>query len=207
MAKRKIALFGGTFDPIHLGHTRVAEAAAKQIDAEKVVFIPAKCSPLKGFSPNATDDDRLRMIELATRSNERFSVSDCELRRPAPSYTLDTVKHFQRECGDDASIYWLIGADSVDDLVLWHRIDELIDICRLAVMVRGGYEAPSFDRHLHVLGRNRVEKLQRNTIETPSIEISSTLVRRRLAAGDDVGDMLCPDVLDYIRQHGLYRRN
>lgn len=207
MAKRKIALFGGTFDPIHLGHTRVAEAAAKQIDAENVVFIPAKCSPLKGFSPNATDDDRLRMIELATRGNERFSVSDCELHRPAPSYTLDTVKHFQRECGDDALIYWLIGADSVDDLVLWHRIDELIDVCRLAVMVRGGYAAPSFDRHLQVLGRNRVEKLRRNVIETPSIDISSTLIRRRLAAGEDVGDMLCPDVLDYIRRRGLYRRN
>jgi nicotinate-nucleotide adenylyltransferase len=207
MTKRKIALFGGTFDPIHLGHTRVAEAAAEQIEAENVVFIPAKCSPLKGFSPNATDDDRLRMIELATRGNERFSVSDCELHRPAPSYTLDTVKHFQKECGDDASIYWLIGADSVDDLVLWHRIDELIDICHLAVMVRGGYEAPSFDRHLHVLGRNRVEKLQQNVIETPSIEISSTLVRRRLAAGEDVGDLLCSDVLDYIRRRGLYRRN
>ncbi len=207
MAKRKIALFGGTFDPIHLGHTRVAEAAAKQIDAAKVVFIPAKCSPLKGFSPNATDDDRLRMIELATRGNERFSVSDCELHRPAPSYTLDTVKHFQRECGDDALIYWLIGADSVDDLVLWHRIDELIDVCHLAVMVRGGYAAPSFDRHLQVLGRNRVEKLRRNVIETPSIDISSTLIRRRLAAGEDVGDMLCPDVMDYIRKRGLYRRN
>ncbi|MDI9431314.1 MAG: nicotinate (nicotinamide) nucleotide adenylyltransferase [Sedimentisphaerales bacterium] len=207
MAKRKIALFGGTFDPIHLGHTRVAEAAARQIEAENVVFIPAKCSPLKGFFPNATDDDRLRMIELATRSNERFSVSDCELRRPAPSYTLDTVKHFQKECGDDASIYWLIGADSVDDLILWHRIEELIDICYLAVMVRGGYAAPSFDRHLHALGRDRVEKLRRNVIETPSIDLSSTHVRHCLAAGEDVRDMLCPDVLDYIRRHGLYRRN
>ncbi len=207
MATRKIALFGGTFDPIHLGHTRVAEAASDRIEAETVVFIPAKCSPLKGFPPNATDDDRLRMIELAIRSTERFSVSDCELRRPAPSYTLDTVWHFQEQYGTEASIYWLIGADSVDDLVLWHRIDELIDVCHLAVMVRGGYEPPSFDRHVQALGHDRVEKLRRNTIETPAISISSTDVRRRLAAGEDVGDMLCPDVLDYIRKRGLYRRN
>lgn len=207
MAKRKIALFGGTFDPIHLGHTQVAKAAASQIDAEEVVFIPAKCSPLKGFLPNATDDDRLRMIELAIQDDDRFSVSDCELRRPAPSYTLDTVKYFQEEHGADASVYWLIGADSVDDLVLWHRIDALIDACHLAVMVRGGYEAPSFDRHLHVLGADRVEKLRRNVIETPSIHISSTKVRERLAAGEDVGDMLCPQVRDYIRRHGLYRRD
>lgn len=207
MARRKIALFGGTFDPIHLGHTRVAEAAARQIEAEKVVFIPAKCSPLKGFLPNATDDDRLRMIQLAARGNERFSVSDCELHRPAPSYTLDTVKHFQKQCGSEASIYWLIGADSVDDLILWHRIDELIDICHLAVMVRGGYAVPSFDKHLHILGRDRVEKLQSNVIETPSIDLSSTQIRNRLAAGEDVRHMLCPDVLDYIRRRGLYRRD
>ncbi len=207
MAKRKIALFGGTFDPIHLGHTHVARVAASQIDAEEVVFIPAKCSPLKGFLPNATDDDRLRMIELATRDDDQFSVSDCELRRPAPSYTLDTVRHFQEEYGDDASIYWLIGADSVDDLVVWHRIDELIDACNLAVMVRGGYEAPSFDKHLDALGPDRVAKLRKNVIETPSIYISSTEVRRRLAAEEGTGNMLCPAVQDYIRQHQLYRRD
>lgn len=207
MAKRTIALFGGTFDPIHLGHTRVAKSAARQIGAEEVVFIPAKCSPLKGFLPNATDDDRLRMIELATQDDDGFSVSDCELHRPAPSYTLDTVRLFQQKYGDDTSIYWLIGADSVDDLVLWHRIGELIDACNLAVMVRGGYEAPSFEQHLHVLGRDRVEKLRKNVIETPSIDISSTEVRRRLAAEEDASDLLCPAVLDYIRQRGLYRRD
>jgi nicotinate-nucleotide adenylyltransferase len=207
MTKRTIALFGGTFDPIHLGHTRVAKSAASQIDAAEVVFIPAKCSPLKGFLPSATDDDRLRMIELATQDDDRFSVSDCELHRPAPSYTLDTVKHFQQEYGDDASIYWLIGADSVDDLILWHRIDALIDACNLAVMVRGGYEAPSFDKHLQVLGPDRVEKLRKNVIETPSIDISSTEVRRRLAAGEDTSDMLCPAVRDYIHERRLYRRD
>jgi nicotinate-nucleotide adenylyltransferase len=207
MAKCNIALFGGTFDPIHLGHTQVAEAAAKQIEAEQVVFIPAKCSPLKGFLPNATDEDRLRMIELAIRNHNRFSVSDCELRRPAPSYTLDTVNHFQEKYGADASLYWLLGADSVNDLLLWHRIDELIDVCNLAVMVRGGYEAPSFERHVAALGLDRVEKLRRNVIETPSIDISSTKVRKHLAAGRDAGEMLCPDVRDYIRQRGLYRHD
>jgi nicotinate-nucleotide adenylyltransferase len=207
MTRRNIALFGGTFDPIHLGHTRVAEAAAQQIEAERVVFIPAKCSPLKGFLPNATDEDRLRMIELAIRDNARFCVSDCELRRPAPSYTLDTVKYFQQEYGADTSLYWLLGADSVNDLLLWHRIEELIDVCHLAVMVRGGYEKPSFDRHREALGAERVEKLRRDVIETPAIEISSTEVRKRLADGQDVSDLLDPKVEQYIRQRGLYRRD
>jgi len=207
MAKRKIALFGGTFDPIHLGHTQVAEAAAKQIEAEEVIFVPAKCSPLKGFSPHASDDDRLHMIELAIRGRDRFSASDCELRRPAPSYTLDTVRRFQQKYGEETSIYWLLGADSVNDLVLWHRIDELVDTCHLVAMVRGGYEAPSFDRHLASLGPDRVEKLRRNVIQTPSIPISSTKVREHLAAGRDVRDMLCPEVWDYIRRRGLYKRD
>ncbi len=207
MTRRNIALFGGTFDPIHLGHTRVAEAAAQQIEAERVVFIPAKCSPLKGFLPNATDEDRLRMIELAIRDNARFCVSDCELRRPAPSYTLDTVKYFQQEYGADTSLYWLLGADSVNDLLLWHRIEELIDACHLAVMVRGGYQKPSFDRHLEALGPERVEKLRGDVIETPAIEISSTEVRTRLADGQDVSDLLDPKVEQYIRQRGLYRRD
>lgn len=207
MTKRKIALFGGTFDPIHLGHTQVAAAAAKQIEAEQVIFIPAKCSPLKGFFPHASDDDRLRMVELAIQGCEGFSASDCELRRPAPSYTLDTVRRFQQEYGEETSIYWLLGADSVDDLVLWHRIHELIDTCHLAVMVRAGYEAPSFDRHLAALGADRVEKLRRNVIQTPSIAISSTKVREHLAAGKDVCDMLCPQVWDYIQRRGLYKRD
>ena len=207
MARQKIALFGGTFDPIHLGHTQVAEAAAKQIEAEEVVFIPAKCSPLKGFFPHAPDDDRLRMIELAIQGCKGFSASDCELRRAAPSYTIDTVKRFQQEYGEETSIYWLVGADSVNDLVLWHRIDELIDACHLAVMVRGGYEAPSFEKHLATLGPDRVEKLRRNAIRTPSIPISSTEIRKRLAAGKDVCNMLCPEVWRYICDRGLYKRD
>ena len=81
MAKRKIALFGGTFDPIHLGHTAVAADAARQIDAEKVIFLPAKRSPLKGSSPKASESDRLKMITLATADDERFEVSDCELKK------------------------------------------------------------------------------------------------------------------------------
>ena len=138
MAKRRIALFGGSFDPVHLGHTRVARAAAEQIEAETVVFIPAKCSPLKRFLPHASDADRLRMIELAIQEDAVFSVSDCELQRAAPSYTLETVKQFQADYGPETSIHWLLGADSVNDLTYWHAIDELIDICSLTVMIRGG---------------------------------------------------------------------
>ena len=198
-------MFGGTFDPIHLGHTRVAEAAAKQIGAEKVVFIPAKISPLKGFFPFASDEDRLTMIRLAMAGHGMFAVSDCELKRAAPSYTLDTARQFQRDYGPQTVIHWLLGADSVEDLVHWYKVRELIDACNLTTMQRPGY-TPDFDRFEPWWGRERVAKLKRNVIQTPLIDLSSTEVRRRLAAGEDVSGMLHPDVIRYIREHNLYRK-
>jgi nicotinate-nucleotide adenylyltransferase len=206
MAERTIALFGGTFDPIHLGHTGVAQAAAMQIAADKVVFVPAKCSPLKGFFPHAADEDRMAMIALAIAGNDLFAVSDCELRRPAPSYTLDTVRQFKDEHGPETSVHWLLGADTVPDLVHWHKIRELIDTCNLTTMQRAGYPPPDFDRFEPLWGPERVAKLKRNVVETPRIDVSSTQVRKRLAAGEDVAGMLHPDVIAYIRRRGLYQQ-
>ncbi len=205
MVKRKIALFGGTFDPIHLGHTAVAADTAKMIGAEKIIFVPAKRSPLKGFFPRAGDSDRFKMISLAIAHNKNFQVSDYELKRPEPSYTLETVRKFQGDYGGETSIYWLIGADSIDELQLWYGITDLIDECNLSTMFRSGCSPPDFAKFEDIWGLGRVEKLQRNIIQTSLIDISSTEIRSRLAAGGDVSDMLHPDVADYIRKHGLYQ--
>jgi nicotinate-nucleotide adenylyltransferase len=205
MTGRKIVLFGGTFDPIHLGHTTVAADAAEYIGAEKIVFIPAKRSPLKSCHPVASDDDRLKMISLAIAGSKNFQLSDCELNKPGPSYTLETVRQFQADCGSDTLIYWLTGADSVDELAHWYGIAELIDSCILSVMYRAGCKRPDFAGFTDVLGSGRVEKLQRNVIRTSLIDISSSRIRSRLAAGEDVTDMLHPAVADYIRKHRLYQ--
>jgi len=204
MMKRKIALFGGTFDPIHLGHTIVAAEARQHIGAEKIIFVPAKRSPLKGFTPSASDADRLKMVALAIADDENFQLSDYELQKPAPSYTLQTVRHFQKEFGAETVICWLLGADSIGDLPYWHRIVELIDECDLCTMHRAGCPVPDFSQFEKTWGRRRVEKLQRNIIPTSLIDISSTEIRNRLATGLDVNDMLHPAVADYIREHGLY---
>ena len=205
MVKRKIALFGGTFDPIHLGHTAVAADAAKMIGSEKTIFVPAKRSPLKGFFPKAGDSDRLKMISLAVAHNKNFQVSDYELKWPQPSYTLETVRKFQDDYGDDTLIYWLIGADSIDELQLWYGITGLIDECNLSTMFRAGCKPPNFAKFEDIWGSDRVEKLQRNVIPTSLVDVSSTEIRSRLAAGRDVTDMLDPAVADYIHQHGLYQ--
>ncbi len=205
MSKRKIALFGGTFDPVHLGHTTVAEDAARCIGAEKIIFIPAKRSPLKGFLPKANDKHRHKMITLAIAEQKTFEVSGCELQKPAPSYSLETVRQFQAEYGGGTLIHWLIGADSIDDLTYWYEIVELIDTCILTTMYRAGCGPPDFSKYEPIWGPQRIEKLRQNIIQTPLIDISSTEIRDRLAAGRDAADMLTPSVAEYIRKHGLYR--
>ena len=205
MIKKKIALFGGTFDPIHLGHTTVAAAAAEHIGAEKVIFVPAKRSPLKGSLPKATDDHRLKMITLAISDDRRFDVSDYELKRPEPSYTLETIRRFQTDFGSEVSLYWLVGADSVDDLPYWYGITELIDECNLCAMYRAGCKKPDFAKFKAFWGAKRIEKLQQNIIQTPLVDISSTEIRNRLAAGLDVSGMLHLPVADYIHKYGLYQ--
>ena len=205
MAKRKIVLFGGTFDPIHLGHTTVAVTAAEYIGAEKVIFIPAKRSPLKRVLPEASNVDRMAMIALAIAGHKNFEVSDYELKKSEPSYTLQTVRQFQADYGSDTLICWLAGADSIDDLPRWYGIEELIDECNLCVMFRAGFDRPDFAKFKDVWGSGRVEKLQKNVVPTSLIDISSTVLRNRIAAGRDVTEMLHPKVAEYIREHGLYQ--
>ena len=205
MAKRKIVLFGGTFDPVHLGHTAVAGAAAEHIGAEKIILIPAKRSPLKDFLPVASEQDRFAMLALAVADDKKFWLSDYELKSSGPCYTLETVRHFQAKYGSNTELYWLIGADTVDELQRWYKITGLIDECNLCVMFRAGCKRPNFAEFEALWGRQRIEKLQQNIIETPLIDISGTEIRSRLAAGGDAADMLHPKVADYIRRHRLYK--
>ena len=205
MRQRRIALFGGTFDPVHNGHIGVARSAVDSIGADKLIFVPAKRSALKTELPAAPGADRLAMIRAAIADIDRFEVSDWELARPAPSYTIDTVQHFRDELGAGTALYWLIGADSVGELGHWYKICRLIDECFVACMYRAGYKPPDFSVLVGSLGPDRVKKLQENVIQTPLIDISSTQIRERLAQGQDVSDMLSPAVADYIRRHRLYR--
>jgi len=204
MMQRKIVLFGGTFDPIHIGHSTVAGAAAEYVVSDKVIFIPAKRSPLKKSFPKARGDERLKMISLAIKTDERFEVSDYEIKKAEPDYTLDTVRWFQSLYGAGAVIYWLVGADTVDELPFWHKINELIDECRICVMYRAGFKPPDFSKYESSWGAERTKKLEQNVIPTPLVDISSTEIRKRLASGRDVSNMLHPGVADYIRKQGLY---
>lgn len=202
--KNRIILFGGTFDPVHLGHTTVATFACEQIVADEVVFIPASRSPHKNVFPVASGALRVAMLRLAVSGNAKFSVSSCELDRSEPSYTFETLGMFRERYGCGAELYWLVGADAVGDLGRWYRVEDVLDMCHLCVMYRAGYPEPDFGG-LACVGAERVEKLRKNAIATPLVDISSSEIRLKLGCGEDVTGLLSPGVLDYIEKNGLYR--
>lgn len=203
MKKQTIVLFGGSFDPIHVGHTTVASYAIDQLQADLVFFIPAKRSPLKTHTPTANDQQRLHMIELAIQEYTGYQVSDFELNRPAPSYTLNTVKYF-KETYPNSTLYWLMGADTIKDLPHWYGIEELIDSCILITMYRAGCPKPDFSSLASVLGEQRVARLSNHILPTPLIPISSTEIRQRLKKNKATSEYLHPKVAQYIKENGLY---
>ncbi len=203
-AKQRVALFGGTFDPIHQGHTAVVTSVCLRLEADTLVFIPAKRSPLKTSLPKASDANRVAMIRLAIEDHPTWEVSDCEIHRPAPSYTLDTILHFRALYGDQAVLYWLIGADAIQELPNWYRIAEVLEQCTIVSMVRAGWPRPDFSSFSAIWGGPQIRSLQNHVVETPLVDVSSTAIRQRLVAGQDVTEMLHPAVFAYIREHGLY---
>lgn len=200
----KIILFGGTYDPVHIGHIEVAQSAAGAIGASKVILIPARRSPHKEQKPAAPDNDRIAMLKLAIAGKSVFQISPVELNRAEPSYTIDTIRHFRQKFGPDCQLYWLIGADMLKDLPRWYKINELFKECTICVMNRGGFDRPDCGSLTAKLGKEAVEKLRQNQIETQFIEISSTDIRQKLLDSKEAGQYLHPEVLDYIKTHRLY---
>ncbi|MBN1788801.1 MAG: nicotinate (nicotinamide) nucleotide adenylyltransferase [Sedimentisphaerales bacterium] len=200
----RIVLFGGTFDPVHLGHITVAQVSADKIGASKVVLIPARRSPHKKQKPVAADNHRIAMLKLAIAGKNLFQISLVELNRAEPSYTVDTIDHLARQFGSDCRFYWLIGIDMLEDLYRWHKINELFYKCTICLMYRGGYDRPDFNSLSQKLDDSNIEKLKTNMIETPLINISSTQIRQGISKNQDICQHLHPDVLDYIKRHRLY---
>lgn len=199
----KLMLYGGTFDPVHNGHVKVAQSAFEKLGCDKAFFIPARRSPHRSKGPLASGPERIAMLKLALADMPRFEVSDCELKRPEPSYTFDTIKHFARTY-QNAELFWIVGADALTDLLDWHKIAQITDICTLCVMYRPGYQKPEFQGFEDHLGPERTQKLRNNVIPGPLFDISSTEIRANLLKGRQCTDLIDPRVMHYIRNKGLY---
>ena len=200
---RGLVIFGGTFNPIHLGHLIVAEEVRRRMTAgEQILFMPAAQPPHKPpVSVPATH--RCAMVKLAIAANPGFASSDLEIARGGTSWTVDTIRALQaREPGK--KIYLLVGADSVPDLPGWREADTLLRICQIVVAARPGWDASAIDGLPGRFDAALVEGLHRHAFPTPRVEISSTEIRRRLAAGESVRYWLPEAVDSYIRTNRLY---
>jgi nicotinate-nucleotide adenylyltransferase len=204
-----VGLFGGTFDPIHMGHLRIAEEVREDFDLDRIYFIPAWLQPLKRQKNGAAADDRLRMVRSAIGGNSRFRASAVEMNRGGVSYTIDTVKHFSLRYRD---IYFLLGLDAFRDIGLWKGYEDLLRLVNFVVMGRPG----CLDVGLPVAVADEVQVLDSRTWEHSSgkriylhditqIGISSTQVRGLVKKGKSIKYLVPSSVERYINKKGLYR--
>lgn len=199
---KKIGIMGGTFDPIHYGHLVAAEGARFHFGLDRVIFVPAARPPHKGDRDITAPRHRLDMTLLATASNPNFQVSDVEIIRSGPSYTIDTVIHF-RENRPGAAVYFITGADAVLEILTWHRVEELLQVCSFIAATRPGYRLENLAESLKGLPPWYIERI--SSMEVPALAISSTDIRERVRKGMPIKYLLPEKVEEYLYANGLYK--
>ena len=210
-----IGVFGGTFDPIHFGHLRLAEDMADALGLDRVLFIPAGQPPHRG-APRTAATHRLEMVRRAIAGNPRFVADAREVQRPQPSYTVDTLTALRAELGDAQPLWLLLGADAFLDLPSWHDWRRLFGLANIAVAARPGAQLMQSDAIMEPLqsevSRRQVADSRSATgpagsillRATPPLDISATTIRDILARRDSARYLLPDAVLDYIHEHQLY---
>ncbi len=213
---RRIGLFGGTFNPIHLGHLRGAEEIYEAFQLEEVIFIPSSIPPHKVTEKVIEAEHRLEMVRLATSSNRHFSTSDVELSRPGRSYSIDTVQFF-RERGQDA-LFFILGSDAFEEIETWKDFQNLFSLCDLIVMTRPGSQKSNSSALLPraLVPNFRYDSGKKTWFhrsghllyfrEISFLDISSTKVRELIEKERSVRYLIPAEVEAYVQEHGLYRR-
>ena len=190
----RIGVFGGSFDPVHIGHLILAEQCRWQARLDKVYFVPAPRPPHKHHGTVADYSDRVDLLRLALESSPDFFLETCEEKRVGPSYTVDTLRYLrQRESGHDW--FLILGADSVRDLETWREPEEIAKLCRLLTVERPGIaitQAPSYFECVRV--------------ESPLVEISSTMIRDRCRLNQSIRYLTPANVEKYLIDKQLYSR-
>ena len=214
-----LGLFGGTFDPIHFGHLRLATELAEAFRLDKVIFIPNGLPYHRGRDAHASTEQRLTMLKLATQRDARFDIDDRELRREGNTYSYDTLAEIRRERGPDVPLVFLTGSDTFAQLHTWHRCTELFDLAHFAVAVRANDEQwfskgpgafpkeawPRMTLNLREMLSAPAGKIM--TFSMTPLAISSTALRALAADGSSIRYLTPDAVVDYIRTHHLYSRN
>ncbi len=217
MSVAPIGIFGGTFDPIHYGHLRLAQELAESLHLAEVRFIPSGTPPHRA-TPQVTSRQRLEMVRLAAAGNPRFTVDDREVRRSGPGYTVDTLTELRHEAGETRPVCVLLGADAFLELATWHRWHEILKLAHLVVAHRPGFPPESWPQRMP---QPLAKEYEARSLHQPfavhlspaggiatqaiaALDISASMIRDSLARGVSPRYLLPDPVLDYIRGHDLY---
>ena len=201
---KRIGIFGGTFNPIHMGHLIMAEEACQQHHLSKILFIPAYIPPHKYVKDLTEAHHRYQMIKAAISGKSKFEVSDLEIMREGKSYTIDTVQEILDHYGKDCEVFLIMGADSLNELELWKNIKRLSQLCHFVIVNRPGFNTGASARLVEIIGSNNVLDMERLEIEIDPVGISSTDIRKRLNDGVEIKGLVPECVETYIREHDLY---
>ena len=199
----KMGLLGGTFDPIHMGHLLIAEDAREGLGLDTVVFIPTGRPWLKADQNVTESDHRLAMVKLAVGSHPHFCVSDIEVRRQGPTYTVDTLNQLRRQYDSDTEIFLILGMDSLNELARWRNPERLFDLCTVVGISRPGQDDIDLDK-LESIAEGASGKVI--LMPGPSVGISGAEIRDRAAHGRSIRYRVPEAVETYILDHGLYTR-
>jgi nicotinate-nucleotide adenylyltransferase len=210
----RTGIFGGSFNPIHYGHLLLADQVVEILDLDRLLFVPAAEPPHKPARGLAPAEHRHAMVQLATASHPRFGVSDIELRRRGPSYTVDTLEALSAS-GDELVL--LIGSETFLDLLHWHAPQRLVERARLAVVPRTGSafdpEGAAAQKILHGIGAEPFVSVAEGAapargtwlVHAVSLPVSASDIRERVRTGRSAAFRLPPEVIAYMNEHGLYR--
>lgn len=197
-----LGIFGGSFNPIHMGHLILAEHIREELKLDKIIFIPAGNPPHKNIGNLELAHHRYNMVELAIENNPFFSISDIELKREGISYTSDTLAGIKEQYPDE-ELFFILGSDSIIQFPSWHRIDKIFELAGIVVAKRPNVPQAELDNKVNEF----TEKYNARIIfsKAPYIEISSSEIRNRIKQGLSVRYMVPETVDEYIHNNNLYR--
>ncbi|MBM3265937.1 MAG: nicotinate-nucleotide adenylyltransferase [candidate division Zixibacteria bacterium] len=195
MSYSRLGVYGGTFNPLHIGHLIIAQEFYEQCGLDRVLLMPSARPPHKAPDGIAPPEDRYRMALAAVTHDNRFEVSDLEIRRPGLSYTIETLEALRETYGPGCRLFFAIGMDSLVDMGTWRDPDRVFGLATIVAVARPGVDI----RLAPTPWRDRVI-----TLQTPEVDISSTDIRRRVAEGRSIRYLVPESVERYIREHRLY---
>lgn len=198
-----IGIFGGSFDPVHLGHLLLAEQCLEAAELDQILFVPAAIPPHKQDIKLTRSENRLDMLRLAIGGNDRFSIDTCELDREGISFTVDTLKHYKQQ-SPGKNLFLLIGADSLDEFHTWKDPKEICDLATPLVVSRPGSDPIDYEKLAPFTTASTLQRAKSISFQSRQVEISSTEIRARIGAGKSIRYLTPRAVEQYILEKKLY---